>query len=78
MKLDSRDGPQLATYARYNVALEKDWLSAELGIELTPDRIAQIAKMDDPANMDDLAKLGTAAAARQVKEDHLPAAFDIA
>ena len=77
MKLDSQAGPQLATYARYNVALEKDWLSSELGVEFTPDKIAQIAKMDNPANMDDLAKLGTTAAARQVKEDHLPVAFDL-
>ena len=26
MKLDSQDGPQLASYARYNVLLEKEWL----------------------------------------------------
>jgi hypothetical protein len=26
MKLDSQAGPQLATYVRYNVLLERDWL----------------------------------------------------
>jgi uncharacterized protein len=57
MKLDSQDGPQLATYARYNVLFEKDWLSSELGIELTPEKIVEIAGLDNPANMDELAKL---------------------
>jgi len=78
MKLDSQDGPQLATYARYNVLLEKEWLSSELGIELTPEKIDQIAAMDNPANMDELAKLGESAAKRQVRAEHLPAAFDLA
>jgi len=78
MKLDSESGPQLATYARYNVLLEQGWLDSVLGIELAPDKIAQIAKMDDPTNMDDLAKLGQSAAAQQVKAEHLPAAFDLA
>jgi hypothetical protein len=78
MKLDSQAGPQLATYARYNVLLEKDWLASELGIGLAPDKITQIARMDDPMNMDDLAKLGQAAAMKQVMPEHLPAAFDLA
>ena len=78
MKLDSQDGPQLATYARYNVLLEKEWLSSELGIELAPEKIEQIAGMDNPANMDELARLGQAAAMKQIKSEHLPAAFDLA
>jgi hypothetical protein len=78
MKLDSQAGPQLATYARYNVLLEEDWLNSELGMELAPDKITQISRMDDPTNIDDLAKLGQAAAMKQVKSEHLPAAFDLA
>ena len=77
MKLDSQAGPELATYARYNVLFDKDWLSSELKVELAPDKIVEIAAIDNPANMDDLAKLGATAAARQVKEEHLPAAFDL-
>jgi hypothetical protein len=34
--------------------------------------------MDDPSNMNDLAELGRKAAAKQVKPEHLPAAFDLA
>ena len=77
MKLDSQAGPQLATYVRYNVLLEHDWLKSELGVDLTPDKIEQIRKMDDPSNMSDLAELGRLAAAKQVKPEHLPAGFDL-
>jgi len=77
MRLDSEKGPQLATYVRYNVLLEQDWLKAELGADLAPDKIEQIRKMDDPANMKELADLGRTAAAKQVKAEHLPAAFDL-
>jgi hypothetical protein len=76
MKLDSRAGPQLATYVRYNVLLEQDWLKSEVGLEFTPDKIEQIRKMDDPSNLSDLAELGRRAAAKQVKPEHLPAVFD--
>jgi hypothetical protein len=77
MKLDSQAGPQLATYVRYNVLFERDWLKSELGVELTADKIEQICKMDDPSNLSDLAELGRLAAAKQVKPEHLPAAFDL-
>jgi uncharacterized protein len=77
MKLDSHAGPQLATYVRYNVLLERDWLKSELGLELAPDKIEQIRKMDDPSNLSDLAELGRLAAAKQVKPEHLPADFDL-
>jgi uncharacterized protein len=78
MKLDSQSGPQLATYVRYDVLLEQGWLKSELGVDLAPDKIVQIRKMDDPSNMKELADLGRTAAAKQVKPEHLPATFDLA
>jgi len=77
MKLDSQAGSQLATYVRYNVLLERDWVKNELGLELAPDKMEQIRKMDDPSNLSDLAELGRLAAAKQVKPEHLPPAFDL-
>jgi hypothetical protein len=77
MMLDSQAGPQLATYVRYNVLLEADWLNSQLGRRLAPAEIQRIGKMDDPSNMTDLAELGRLAAEKQVKPDHLPAAFDL-
>jgi len=77
MEIDSKNGPQLATYARYNVLLEPGWLKTEVAIERTPDKLEKIAEMDDPANMDELAEIGEIAAKKQVKEEHFPAAFDV-
>jgi uncharacterized protein len=78
MKRDSQSGPQLATYVRYNAVLEQAWLKTELGVDFAGDKLKQIRRMDDPANLSDLADLGRLAAAKQVKPEHLPAAFDLA
>ncbi|MEY9360910.1 putative acylesterase/phospholipase RssA [Bradyrhizobium yuanmingense] len=77
MEQDSEGGPQMGTYARYNVHLESGWLKEQLSIDRTPDALAKIAAMDDPNNMDRLADIGRLAAVRQVKPEHFPAAFDI-
>ena len=83
MKLDSQAGPQLATYARYNALIDTKWLKGELGsegaldIDATPDKLAEISQMDNPANMDELAAIGRMAAQKQVLDSHLPSAFDI-
>ena len=70
MQADSKAGPKLATYARYNVLLEEKWLKDNLALEYGPDKLKSIRKMDDPVNMDELEKIGRAAAARQVKPEH--------
>jgi hypothetical protein len=57
--------------------LEQGWLKSDLGVEFTSDQVAQIQKIDDPSNMKALADLGSQAAAKQVKAEHLPAAFDL-
>jgi hypothetical protein len=77
MRLDSQAGPQLATYARYNVLLEPAWLKTNVEIERGPDQLAKIAEMDNPKNMDELAEIGRLAAKEQVKPEHLPPGFDI-
>jgi len=78
MKLDSQNGPGLATYVRYNIILEQSWLKTELGVDLSEHKIEQIRKMDDPSNIDDLARLGRRAAEKQIEAKHLPAGFDLA
>jgi uncharacterized protein len=77
MKLDSQNGPHLATYARYNVLLEQAWLSSTLKVELSPDKLTQMRKMDKPGNMEGLAEIGRVAAKEQIKADHFPPAFDL-
>lgn len=78
MMADSQNGPQLATYARYNVLLETGWLKTTVAIDRTPDALAKVAAMDDPNNMNELAEIGALAAKVQVKPEHFPPAFDIA
>ncbi|MGY4316145.1 patatin-like phospholipase family protein [Bradyrhizobium sp. JR3.5] len=77
MIADSQNGPQLATYARYNVLLETAWLKEKLHIDRTPDALAKVAAMDDPKNMDELAGIGQLAAKEQVRPEHFPQAFDL-
>jgi len=78
MKIDSEKGPNLATYVRYNTVLDAKWLKDQLGVDYSADKVNQIAQMDNPANMDELAGLGQKTAKIQVKDEHLPAAFNLA
>lgn len=77
MRLDGNAGPQLATYVRYNVHLEIDWLRGELDRNLDQAKIEKLRKMDDPENLSELAELGQLAAEKQIKPEHLPPAFDL-
>jgi len=77
MEHDSKVGPQLATYARYDVLLEPDWLKTKVKIDQTADRLAKIAEMDNAGNMDELAEIGRIAAAKQVDPNHFSAIFDV-
>lgn len=77
MRNDSQNGPKLATYVRYNVLLDAAWLQKELGQTYTPDQVAELAQMDKPDNLKQLADLGKAAAAVQVKPEHFPKGFDL-
>jgi len=76
LKLDSQSGPQLATYARYNVLLEPGWLKTTVKRDLAPEAVAKIAAMDDPNNLAELADIGRLAAEQQVKPEHFPPGFD--
>jgi hypothetical protein len=75
---DSLDGRKLFTYLRYNARLERDWLRDRLGLDLAPREVEGLRTMDDPGNVDALARVGAAAARVQVRPEHFPAAFDVA
>ncbi|MEQ1908771.1 MAG: patatin-like phospholipase family protein [Vicinamibacterales bacterium] len=80
MRTDSKNGPQLATYARYNVLLDQKWLaglSTEITVEYLPERLTKIAEMDDATNMDELAEIGRLAAKIQIDPAHFPQEFDL-
>jgi len=71
-------GRPLLTFARYNMPLESDWLERELGMRIAAARLAQLRRFDDPRNMDELHAMATKVAERQVRPEHIPAAFDAA
>ncbi len=64
------------TYLRYNIALDRPTL-ASLGLHELADRAADLREMSDSDNRYDLARVGAAAANRQVRAEHFPAAFDL-
>jgi hypothetical protein len=74
---DSARGPRLATYVRYNVLLEAGWLRTTLGLECSAEELAEIAAMDEPSNVEGLARIGAAAARAQVKAEHFPDVFAV-
>jgi patatin-like phospholipase len=78
MQIDSEAGPQLATYARYNVLLDQKWLTDTARADYAADQLKKIAAMDDPSHMKELSEIGALVARLQVKPEHLPPEFDVA
>ncbi len=72
------EGPAARDLGGYDVLPEPAWLSTEVRLAYDADKLATIARMDDPTNMDELASIGNVAAAKQVGPDHFPGRFDVA
>jgi hypothetical protein len=58
-------------FLRYDVRLEKEWLARELNVTVTDDLLARLRGMDDPSLVDKLYEIGSCAAEKQVKPEHL-------
>jgi hypothetical protein len=71
------DGEPLLSYLRYNVPFNAEWLKENLYLNFSEEDLKSLFAMDQPKNVQQLADLGTAAAAFQIKEEHFPAVFDI-
>ena len=66
----------LWTFLRYDAPLEEAWLKQELDHAATPAALGALQRLDDDRQIPALFQIGLAAGARQVKAEHLPAAFD--
>lgn len=66
----------LLHYLRYDMQLTTDWMARETGYHLEERDLAALERFDDPQQVGRLLALARAAAARQVRADHLPAVFD--
>jgi patatin-like phospholipase/acyl hydrolase len=69
------DKPALS-YLRYNVLLEEESLK-KLGFDVNAAGAASLREMSEGKNRSLLAEIGAKAAAEQISEAHLPAAFDL-
>jgi hypothetical protein len=74
---DVLGGRELFSYLRYNVVLDREWLQANLGVDLKAREVKELQEMDKPKNMSKLALLGTSASLVQIQPDHFPPAFDV-
>jgi len=68
---DAPPGGKMFRFLRYDVRLEKEWLARELNYHASDKLIASLRGMDDPTLVDQLHEIGSLAAAKQVKIEHL-------
>jgi uncharacterized protein len=64
-------GGKMFRFLRYDVRLEKDWLARELNYPVSDELLAKLRGMDDPKVVQELYEIGSLAAAKQVKIEHL-------
>ncbi len=68
---DAPPGGKMFRFLRYDVRLEKDWLARELDYAVSDNVLAGLRGMDDPEFVAELYKIGSLAAEKQVKIEHL-------
>jgi hypothetical protein len=71
-------GRKFLSYLRYNVRFDMGWIKENIGVELDDKLVKGLTAMDNPKNIEELAELGEAAAAKQMEESHFPKGFDVA
>lgn len=69
-------GGKFLHYVRYDVALERQWLERELGVNIAPSKVASLIEMDQPGHVAELLAIARKAAARQLDAGHFPTVFD--
>ncbi len=74
---DSLGGSKLATYVRYDIPIDPEWLQRELDIAISAEQAAEVFAMDRFKNARLLTAIGAGAAERQVIPEHFDPAFDI-
>lgn len=74
---DLMGGRKFLSYLRYNVRFDINWIKENIGVELDDKLVKGLTAMDNPQNVEELADLGKAAAAKQMDESHFPKVFDV-
>ena len=76
LKYDSLNGTHALSYLRYDVNFDQKQLS-DLGFDFTVKKIKEVSAMDNSKNINVLAEIGEKAASKQIKDKHIPKAFDL-
>ena len=71
-------GAARLSYLRYNVSFKADWFREYLDLDWPEADVTALAAIDEPKNMPKLDQVGIAAGMKLMKEEHFPAAFDLA
>lgn len=75
---DSIGGPQHFTYARYDLALQRDVVNGLIpGLNMSEDAVSELTVMDEPDNMELLHDLASKDAVSKVTDSHFPDAFKL-
>lgn len=77
LRNDMLSGRKLLSYLRYNTRFDAAWIKENLDFEMDETVVKGLGAMDNPKNVEELVELGDAAAAKQVKPQHFPKAFDL-
>lgn len=67
----------LLRFERYDAPLEAEWLETQLGIKVSQERLDSLRDFTNPRNIDELYKIGRAAADKQIKAEHFLDAFNL-
>lgn len=67
---EAPQGGKMFRFLRYDVRLDKEWLAMELNYPASDAGLVRLRGMDDPGMVEELYRIGKAAADKQVKPDH--------
>ncbi len=68
-------GIPLFNFLRYDVRLEQEWISQQLGLDVDRATIKQYRRLDAPENIPAIYELGVLAAERQITREHVQRAY---
>jgi len=71
LSLETPPGGHWFRFARYDLGLDTDWLSQNLGLDLTDNEVKRLRRMDDPGIIKCIYGIARLAAEKQVKKEHL-------
>ena len=68
-------GNGLISYMRYNTLLDKDYIDKLMSKSYAKEKVEDFFNMDNAANCDELFKIASAAAEKEMLEEHFPKSF---